>query len=93
LACAWTIVCSRVIESTGAGSSPHAVKWWGIAAGAALCGAGLLSLVLHEWRLERHLRQTEEQLYESRRRELVLHDGDRSHPIQRHQDALSRTAG
>ena len=55
LVCAWAIVNARVIESSGAGSSAHAVKWFGFAAGAAIAALGLLGLLLHERGLERDL--------------------------------------
>ncbi|HTW12150.1 MAG TPA: hypothetical protein VME01_05360 [Solirubrobacteraceae bacterium] len=53
---AWLMVVTRAIESTGAGSSIHAVKWLNLSAGAALLGAGLVGLLLHESKLERSLR-------------------------------------
>jgi hypothetical protein len=45
-----------VIESSGAGATPHAVKWLNGSAGAALCGIGVVGLLLHEAGLERDLR-------------------------------------
>jgi hypothetical protein len=55
LVCAWTIVCARVIESSGAGSSAHAVKWFNLAAGAAIASFGLVGLLVHERGMERGL--------------------------------------
>lgn len=57
LTCVWLMMSTRAVESSGAGSSPHAVKWLNLSAGAMLCGAGLLGLLLHEWRVERDLRR------------------------------------
>jgi hypothetical protein len=53
--CGWTIVASRVIEHSGGGSSPHAVKWLSLSAGAAICGFGAVALFLHERGVTRDL--------------------------------------
>lgn len=54
---AWLIVSSRAVESSGAGATPHAVKWLNVPAGAALCGIGVAGLLLHEAGLEHDLRR------------------------------------
>ncbi|HEX3616504.1 MAG TPA: hypothetical protein VHU61_08200 [Solirubrobacteraceae bacterium] len=91
----WLIVASRAVESGGAGSSPDAVKWLTLASGAALCGAGLVGLLLHEMGLERDLGRVADDSWtitairaredESSPKPLMIADPD--------QDALSRTAG
>jgi hypothetical protein len=55
LVCVWAVVCSRAIEHAGAGSSPGAIKWFSLAAGAAICGLGTLGLLLHERSVSRDL--------------------------------------
>lgn len=54
---AWLLVSSRAIESSGAGSTAHAVRWLNAAAGAALGAIGIIGLLLHEAGLERDLRR------------------------------------
>lgn len=86
----WAIVCSRAIESTGAGSSGASVKWLTLASGAAIFGLGLLGLIVHEWKVERDLR-----------RALTPHltltaapaRGSSSPAPRTYADAASRTAG
>jgi hypothetical protein len=62
LVCAWAIVCSRVIEHAGAGASPGAVKWFNLAAGAAICGFGTLGVLLHERGMDRDLEWAAERI-------------------------------
>jgi hypothetical protein len=53
----WLLVCSRAVESGGAGATPHATKWLNVAGGAALCGIGVVGLLLHEAGLQHDLRR------------------------------------
>jgi len=59
---AWSIVCSRVIEHAGAGSSASAIKWLTFGSGAAICALGTIGLLIHEWSLERDLRIAAERI-------------------------------
>jgi hypothetical protein len=98
LICAWSIVCARVIEVTGAGSSDLAIKWWGISCGAAIFGIGIVSLVLHELDLERELRQALDTQWSIRAlnaRGRAAVDGGTRDPVGngRYADAVSRSSG
>lgn len=66
LICVWTIVCSRAIESAGAGSSAAAVHWLNFASGAALCSLGAVSLLVHDYGLQRELEWAGKRLLEDR---------------------------
>jgi hypothetical protein len=91
----WLIVASRAVESGGAGSSPDAVKWLTLASGAALCGVGVVGLLLHEMGLERDLGRLAGDSWTINA--IRAHD-DESSPkpltiADPNQDAVSRTAG
>ncbi|HEX3802027.1 MAG TPA: hypothetical protein VHV75_04225 [Solirubrobacteraceae bacterium] len=99
---AWLVVCSRAIESAGAGGSGHAVKWFNLAAGAVLCGAGIVGLLLHEFELERDLERVADESWAVRAmrnqaRASRSGSGDGAHASmiteQEYADAISRSAG
>jgi hypothetical protein len=100
LVCVWSIVCSRVIEVTGAGSSELAIKWWAISCGSAIFGVGMLTLLLHELDLERELRQALDTQWSiralnARGRTVVDGDGTDADRVSnaRYVDAVSRSSG
>jgi hypothetical protein len=95
LAGIWLIVASRAVESSGAGASPNAVKWLTLAPAAALCGIGVVGLLLHEIGLERDLRRLADDSWTVN---AIRTCTDESRPSAvagpgQHQDAFSRTAG
>ena len=89
LVCAWALVSARTVELAVNGAGPERVRWLGFSAGAAICGLGILSLLLHEWALERDLDWATGELVALRRDAAGLTS---DHDEEAH-DAHSRTAG
>ncbi len=89
--CAWTIVCSRAVESAGGGSSASSVHWLNFASGAALCSLGAISLLIHEFGLQRELEWAGERLIHDQWRAHPNFDATDIHASTRYSDASTRT--
>jgi hypothetical protein len=62
--CAWAIVSSLTLETGTLGlPDPHLIRWLGFSAGAAIAVIGLISLIAHEFGLERDLEYATERIW------------------------------